>query len=251
MRNRADATYGETFNFYSTLEKRTNNVHRAATATFGALREFIVSQQPLLQALAGLADAETGPNKAQINALRSFLEQKFACATTSFRLLLDLTAKCTEMSMQYQQLANSNANARRASERVRNSKPAQLQDAQEAFKQCNRELVRMCAQFEKSRATNYKELIATAAKCFGYASAKELERVPDLEKAAQSLHLNSVFNEVCQHLSGIELGPGETLQRLMGIEDQFVGGVEDPYRAKTGLYSTGNRGFRVHYDDVE
>ena len=37
----------------------------------------------------------------------------------------------------------------------------------------------------------------------------------------------------------------------MGIEDQFVGGVEDPYRAKTGLYSTGNRGFRVHYDDVE
>ena len=64
MRNRADAAYGETQGFYSGLEKRTNAVHKAATATFGALREFVVSQQPLLQALAGLADAETGPNRA-------------------------------------------------------------------------------------------------------------------------------------------------------------------------------------------
>ena len=64
MRNRADSTYGETLNFYNLLEKRTNGVHKAATATFGALREYILSQQPLLQALTGLAEAETGPNRA-------------------------------------------------------------------------------------------------------------------------------------------------------------------------------------------
>ena len=101
-----------------------------------------------------------------------YLESKFENFATVFRLLLDLTAKCTEMQMQFRTIENSNQTAKKAAERLGKANPAQLQDCTQVYRNCNRELARMAASFEKARYFNYKELVATAEKSFAYAATE-------------------------------------------------------------------------------
>ena len=54
--------YNDTTQFYQNLEKHVNATHKAASASFGALRQFVISAPVLVKELGLLADAESGPN---------------------------------------------------------------------------------------------------------------------------------------------------------------------------------------------
>ncbi|CAL6078988.1 Hypothetical_protein [Hexamita inflata] len=212
------SVYKSTREFYANLEKQTSFVHKSAQVSFQALREFIQSAPDLLQSISQLAAAECGPNKQLLLSVQNYLQNNAQIFKTQFQLLLELSAACTETKLQFQSIQNSVVNSEKCSNRVQKVNPAQLLDAQTVYKNCNRELVRMSAAFERSRFKNYFLFAETLEKTEVFRGSSFLTGVKQLNNIQKQITERSVLNELIARMSGIEV-EGQ-IEAIVGVEEQ-------------------------------
>ncbi|CAL6114665.1 Conserved_hypothetical protein [Hexamita inflata] len=217
------SVYKSTREFYANLEKQTAFVHKSAQVSFQALREFIQSAPDLLQSISQLAAAECGPNKQLLLSIQNYLQSNAQIFKTQFQLLLELSAACTETKLQFQSIQNSTVNSEKCSNRLQKVNPAQLLDAQTVYKNCNRELVRMSAAFERSRFKNYSSFAETLEKTEVFKASSKLTGVKQLNNIQKQISERSVLNELMARMSGIEV-EGQ-IEAIIGVEEQ-IGAVK-------------------------
>lgn len=93
----SDRPYKEVTAYYNCLEKAINDVHKNVMTSFSHLHQFIMSGPRLVESLDRLAGAETAPLADAVHGARDFIDAALKNFGTTYQLLLEVTALCTEM----------------------------------------------------------------------------------------------------------------------------------------------------------